>query len=132
MKFKKGINNLFVFLAMTASLFACGTIKYPFSESHTYQYTRVTRNGANLFEVKLGDTMNLLADGRFNYCIYNAKKNAYGTWRLINSDSAENKKAFEFTYFPEGQKRLFEICRYNRKTLILCEGPLRFEYRRIR
>ncbi len=132
MKFKSAINKLFAIGFNAVLLCSCGNLQYPVSESHTFQYTRVTKNGESLFEVITGDTMNVMSDGHFNYCIKKPGKNAGGTWKLIESKGLNKNPSFEFTYSPDNQIRTFEICRYNRKTLILCEGPLRFEYRRIR
>lgn len=132
MKFKSATNNLFAIGLVAVLLCSCGNLQYPVSESHTFQYTRVTKNGEILFDIEPGDTMNLLRDGRFNYCIKKPGKNAGGTWKLLEPAGLSKNPSFEFTYLPDNQIRTFEICRYNRKTLILCEGPLRFEYKRIR
>ena len=131
MKFKSGINSFFGIGFFALTMASCVNSKYPISQSHTFQYTRVTKNGEPLFAVLAGDTMNLNSNGSFNYCIKEPGKNATGTWKLLEPSAAGHKTAFEFTYAPDNQKRIFEICRYTGKTLILCEGPLRFEYKSI-
>jgi hypothetical protein len=133
MRFRNAINKQALgILGLAVFLSACGNIRYSANKSHTFQYTRVTKNGAELFAVEKGDTMNIDREGTFNYVIKKPGKNASGTWKLLNRDSSRKNQAFEFRYAADNQIRVFEICRYNRKTLILCEGPLRFEYKRVR
>lgn len=73
--------------------------------------------------------MQITANGHFNYVISKAGKNARGHYEIIRQGKTQ---AFRFTYLPDSSVRTFEICRNTGNTLILCEGPLRFVYRRIR
>lgn len=129
MRLKNGRNKGLSALIILAILSGCTARRISQPLQATYRYTAALKNGQPLFEISPGDTMQLSAQGQFNYVISKAGKNARGKYALIQQGK---RQAFRFTYMPDSSVRTFEICRNTGKTLILCEGPLRFEYRRIR
>lgn len=129
MRLRNGRNKGLSALIILAFISGCATRRISQPLEATYHYTAVLKNGQPLFGISPGDTMRLTASGDFNYVISKAGKNATGHYVVVRQGK---KQAFRFTYLPDSSVRTFEICRNTGKTLILCEGPLRFEYRRIR
>lgn len=98
----------------------------------TWQYLKVEKNGKSVFEIGNNDTMNLNADGHFNYVIQKPGKQAKGTWKIITvpKDSSSYKSALEFTYEPKGNVRIFNVCKLSARELCIREGSLTFIYKK--
>lgn len=107
----------------------CPTYNYV---TGTWQYTQISKNGAEVAKMAPSDTLIMENTLRFRYDIEALNKHSQGAFSLVEQD---DKCAFVFMYLDEtgtnfNLTRTFQIEYIDRDSLCISEGPLTFEYRR--
>lgn len=134
MRFLNGKNKVLLFVSFSLIFSGCTLFStHDYWPTGTWQYESVKKGRKTLFEISPGDTLNLNPFDTFNYVIQKAGKKAHGTYTSIkvHPDSGTHV-ALVFTYFPAGNKRIFNITHLSATKMTLREGNLYFRFRRIR
>ncbi len=132
MKFLNEKNSLFALLCL-CGCFAILAFKSNGKEKYvgTYFYHSVTRNGDLVFPIGTNDSLVLNKNHTFLYDIAAPNKHMSGKWKVlkVSKDSSPVQQALEFTYSPNGNKRIFNVYRNPQFSLSLREGQTYFNFK---
>lgn len=132
MKFQNEKNKLITLLLLGVCFTVLAFSTYSKSKyAGTYYYHSVTRNGNNVFPTGINDSLVLNKNHTFLYDIAAPNKHMSGTWKIVKTekDSSASREALEFTYAPDGNKRVFYLCRNKQFSLCLREGNTYFNFK---